>query len=217
MIDETVEEIEQMQTHSSSVVAIKAAEALRALTDREFPALEEFERSLERNSNALKRANPSHATLQNTQRDIVENVTDGDPGTVTEAQEILETAIDRVIDTCDELVFVTTPEIPSVTDTYKLAQEAEERGKTVLGAVVNMYSGPKNHLSVAEVEESLEMPVLGVVDRSATVQQSIFDTQPVVSMAPYAKPSQEFKQIAADLVGTSYEPSLVDRVRRFLP
>jgi MinD-like ATPase involved in chromosome partitioning or flagellar assembly/DNA-binding transcriptional ArsR family regulator len=128
-----------------------------------------------------------------------------------------ERPIDRVIDTCDELVFVTTPEIPSVTDTYKLAQEAEERGKTVLGAVVNMYSGPKNHLSVAEVEESLEMPVLGVVDRSATVQQSIFDTQPVVSMAPYAKPSQEFKQIAADLVGTSYEPSLVDRVRRFLP
>jgi len=101
MIDETVEEIEQMQTHSSSVVAIKAAEALRALTDREFPALEEFERSLERNSNALKRANPSHATLQNTQRDIVENVTDGDPGTVTEAQEILETAIDRVIDTVE--------------------------------------------------------------------------------------------------------------------
>jgi MinD-like ATPase involved in chromosome partitioning or flagellar assembly len=128
-----------------------------------------------------------------------------------------ERPLERVIDTCDELIFVTTPEIPSVTDTFKLAQEAQQRGKTILGAVINMYSSPKKHLSVAEVEKSLEMPVLGVIDESKTVQKSIFDTQPAVSMAPYAKPSQKFKQIAADLTGTTYEPSLVDRVRRFLP
>ncbi len=128
-----------------------------------------------------------------------------------------ERPLERVIGTCDELIFVTTPEIPSVTDTFKLAQEAEQRGKTVLGAVINRYSSPKKHLSVAEVEKSLEMPVLGVIDDSKTVQKSVFDTQPAVSMAPYAKPSQAFKQIAADLTGKTYEPSLFDRVRRFIP
>lgn len=125
--------------------------------------------------------------------------------------------LERVIDTCDELIFVTTPEIPSVTDTYKLVQEAKQRGKKVLGAVVNMYSSPKKHLSVAEVEKSLEMPVLGVVDHSKVVQRSIFDTQPAVSMKPHAKPSREFKQIAADLTGKEYEPSLFDRIRGFMP
>ncbi|WP_246982847.1 translation initiation factor eIF-2B [Halorientalis marina] len=98
MIDETVEEIEQMQTHSSSVVAVKAAEALRELADAEFPTVEEFVQSLERNSSALRRANPSHASLHNAQRDIVESVTDADPDSVAAAQAELRAAIDRVVE-----------------------------------------------------------------------------------------------------------------------
>ena len=98
MIDETVEEIEQMQTHSSSVVAVKAAEALRELADAEFPTVEEFVVALERNSSALRRANPSHASLHNAQRDIVESVTDADPDSVEAAGEQLLAAIDRVVD-----------------------------------------------------------------------------------------------------------------------
>jgi translation initiation factor eIF-2B subunit delta len=98
MIDETVEEIEEMQTHSSSVVAIKAAEALRALTEGEYPTVEEYVRTLERNSSALKRANPSHASLQNTQRELVETVTGSDPDTVEEAQETLSATIDSVVE-----------------------------------------------------------------------------------------------------------------------
>ncbi|MFT4933151.1 MAG: translation initiation factor 2B subunit (eIF-2B alpha/beta/delta family), partial [Natronomonas sp.] len=52
MIDETIEEIREMQTHSSSVVAIKAADALRELLDRDFATVEEYERTLERNGSA---------------------------------------------------------------------------------------------------------------------------------------------------------------------
>jgi translation initiation factor eIF-2B subunit delta len=98
MIDETAEEIADMQTHSSSVVAVKAARALLELTDREFPAVEEYLRAVERNSNALRRANPSHASLHNTQREIVSAVTEADPDTVAEAQELTETAIERVVE-----------------------------------------------------------------------------------------------------------------------
>jgi translation initiation factor 2B subunit (eIF-2B alpha/beta/delta family) len=71
MIDETVEEIQEMQTHSSSVVAVKAARALETLTERDFQSLDDYLRDVERNSTALRQANPSHASLQNTQREIV--------------------------------------------------------------------------------------------------------------------------------------------------
>ena len=71
MIDETVEEIREMQTHSSSVVAVKAARALESLTEREFRSLDDYLRDVERNSTTLRQANPSHASLQNTQREIV--------------------------------------------------------------------------------------------------------------------------------------------------
>ncbi|MFC6942014.1 translation initiation factor eIF-2B [Salinirubellus sp. GCM10025818] len=98
MIDETVEEIKELQTHSSSVVAVKAAEALRELLDREFVTVEEFTLSLERNSSALRRAQPSHATLFTTQTELVETVREEDVNSVGEAKDRLATAIDRVVE-----------------------------------------------------------------------------------------------------------------------
>ena len=98
MIDETVEEISEMQTHSSSVVAIKAARALSALTDREFPTVEEYVRALERNSSALRRANPSHASLHTTQRAIVQRVTEAALDSVAAAKEETTAAIEAAVD-----------------------------------------------------------------------------------------------------------------------
>jgi translation initiation factor eIF-2B subunit delta len=97
MIDETVAEIEDMRTHSSSVVAVKAATALGELTDREFPTVEEYLRALERNSRALRRANRSHASLHTTQRDIVEAVKQAEPESVSAAKGLTVEAIERVV------------------------------------------------------------------------------------------------------------------------
>ncbi|WP_255195560.1 translation initiation factor eIF-2B [Halorarius litoreus] len=98
MINETVAEIEEMQTHSSSVVAVKAAGALRELLDREYPTVEEYVRDLERNSNALKRANPSHASLHTTQNDIVAAVDGADLDDVEAAKQRTAETIDEVVE-----------------------------------------------------------------------------------------------------------------------
>jgi translation initiation factor eIF-2B subunit delta len=102
MIDETVEEISELQTHSSSVVAVKAAEALRELLDREYVTVEEFTRSLERNSSALRRAQPSHATLFTTQSELVAAVREEDVNSVGEAKDRLAAAIDRVVERVED-------------------------------------------------------------------------------------------------------------------
>jgi len=101
MIDETVEEIEEMQTHSSSVVAVKAARALADLTDREFATVAEYERALSRNAQALQRANPSHASLHNAMGEVVDSVEDADPADVAAAKAATTDAIDRVVDTIE--------------------------------------------------------------------------------------------------------------------
>jgi len=79
MIDETAEEIREMQTHSSSVVAVHAVQALEELVEREFATVEEYVRALERNGSVLRRANPSHASLQNAVREVVDDVADAEP------------------------------------------------------------------------------------------------------------------------------------------
>ena len=99
MIDETVEEIQEMQTHSSSVGAVKAAHALETLTEREFASLEDYLRDVERNSTALRQANPSHASLQNTQREIVgalEEDFEDIEAAKSRTQEAIRSVIERV-------------------------------------------------------------------------------------------------------------------------
>ncbi|MFB6302054.1 MAG: translation initiation factor eIF-2B [Haloferacaceae archaeon] len=97
MIDETVREIRQMETHSSSVVAVKAARALRELLDRDYASLDAYERDLERNSSALRRANPSHASLFTTQRQVVESVV-GEATDLDEAKRLTREAVERVVE-----------------------------------------------------------------------------------------------------------------------
>ena len=89
-----------MQTHSSSIVAVKAAQSLRELLDREYPTVEEYLRALERNSDTLRRANRSHASLHTTQRAIVTRVQEADPDSVEAAKtataEAVTAAVERV-------------------------------------------------------------------------------------------------------------------------
>jgi translation initiation factor eIF-2B subunit delta len=97
MIDETIEEIREMQTHSSSAVAVKAARALGELLDREFATVEEYRRSLERNASALRRANPSHASLQNVMREVAGAVEETETEAVPDAKAATRKAIDRAV------------------------------------------------------------------------------------------------------------------------
>ncbi len=97
MIDETIAEIREMQTHSSSVVAVKATQALSELLERDHATVEEFERDLERNAGALKRANPSHASLFNAMQTVLVNVVDR-KDSVAESKALLEAVTDRVVE-----------------------------------------------------------------------------------------------------------------------
>jgi translation initiation factor eIF-2B subunit delta len=101
MIDETIEEIREMQTHSSSVVAVKAARSLKELLERDYATVEEYERDLERNVGALKRANPSHASLYNAMQGIVVNVK-GQTDSVEDAKSLTDEIIDRVVEDVEQ-------------------------------------------------------------------------------------------------------------------
>ena len=97
MIDETVAEIREMRSHSSSAVAVKAATALRELLEREYVSAEAFDRDLEHNAGALRRANTSHASLHNAMRSITDAVM-GQADTPEAAKEQLEEAIAETVD-----------------------------------------------------------------------------------------------------------------------
>lgn len=96
MIDETAAKIEAMHTHSSSTVATEAAQALTELLDREYATVDEFHRDLEHNTGALRRANPSHASLETAMTEIEVAIRDADVTDVAAAKEVLKSAIETV-------------------------------------------------------------------------------------------------------------------------
>jgi translation initiation factor eIF-2B subunit delta len=101
MIDETIEEIRELQTHSSSVVAIKATRSLAELTEREYANIDDFERSVEHNAGALRRSNPSHASLHYAMRRVLDEVI-GEATTVEGAMATLEQTIDTIVDDIEQ-------------------------------------------------------------------------------------------------------------------
>ncbi|SDZ76058.1 translation initiation factor eIF-2B subunit delta [Haloplanus vescus] len=97
MIDETIEEIQRMQTHSSSVVAVRATVALGELLDRDYRNVDDYERDLERNAGALRRANPSHASLHKAMVEVVDHVL-GETESVEDAKARTREEIDRIVE-----------------------------------------------------------------------------------------------------------------------
>lgn len=100
MIDETIARIREMQTHSESTVAVDATRALAELLEREYVGVEDFERDLERNAGALRRANLSHALLHTAMKETMRGVV-GETDTVEEAKALLEEVIEREVETIE--------------------------------------------------------------------------------------------------------------------
>ncbi|MEF8937673.1 MAG: translation initiation factor eIF-2B, partial [Halovenus sp.] len=75
---------------------------LRELTAREFPTVDAYLKTLEQNSNVLRNANLSHASLHNTQREVVEHVLGSEPETVQGAKRETEQAIERVVEQVEQ-------------------------------------------------------------------------------------------------------------------
>ena len=105
------------------------------------------------------------------------------------------------ITVADELIVVTNPELPAVTDALKTIKIAQDNGTKVLGAVVNRVKGLKHELSMSEIKSMLEVPIIGIVPEDLAVPKSIAKKTPVVHHNPRSRSSIEFRRLAARIVG----------------
>ncbi|AXR78539.1 translation initiation factor eIF-2B [Natrarchaeobaculum sulfurireducens] len=168
MIDETVEEIQEMQTHSSSVVAVNATRALEELLEREFATAEEYVRALEQNGSMLRQANPSHASLQTAIRNVVDDVVEADPDTVADAKSLTQEKIDAVVSRVesakalaaehaaafleDGATLLTHDYSSTVLEALEQATEAGKRFEVYVTEARPRYIGRKTARSLAELE-----------------------------------------------------------------
>jgi len=105
----------------------------------------------------------------------------------------------------DELILVTNPEMPAVTDALKTIKLAEQMRKTVKGIIVTRVRKNKFEMQPDAVKEMLEAEILGMVPEDLDIQRSMNLRDAVVHTHPKSKPARAYKEIAAKLLGIDYD------------
>jgi len=131
-------------------------------------------------------------------------IADSSPGLGLEAVSTMKVV--------DEVIGVTTPDLPSVTDVSKALEIARTLGKDVLGVIVNRWNS--GGLLVPDIEYLCGTHVISVIPEDLKVPISISSGTPVILHKEYAKASTEFKKIAAFLLGKTYKPSILERIKK---
>ncbi|MBI2971206.1 MAG: P-loop NTPase [Candidatus Aenigmarchaeota archaeon] len=106
------------------------------------------------------------------------------------------------LETADELVLVTNPELPAVADALKAAKLAEQLGTRVSGVVLNRVAGKKHEMKQHEVLTMLDhMNLLAEIPEDSAVQQAIARRMPVIHHAPRSKASMAIRRLAGRMLG----------------
>jgi septum site-determining protein MinD len=119
------------------------------------------------------------------------------------------------MESADELILVTNPEIPAVTDALKTAKLIEQLGKKVKGIIVTRVRGAKSEMPVSNIAEMLELPILGVIPEDHRVQQSLVMKDALVHTYPKSKAALAYKKVAAKIIGNDNyreKASFFDRI-----
>lgn len=117
------------------------------------------------------------------------------------------------IESADELVIVTNPEIPAVTDALKTYKLIQKLGKEVKGVIINRVRKRRTEMPIENVEDMLELPILGIVPEDGKVQVALTMKDALIHTHPNSKAAIAYKKVAAQLAGIPYEkPSFLGRL-----
>lgn len=137
--------------------------------------------------------------------DLFYKITDADFVLIDTAAGLGNEAL-AAVEAADELLTVTNPDLPSMTDALKLTKLAEEFETMNIGTVVNRYTGKRHEVPPQEVSNFLSLPLLGLVPEDDHIKKSLVFKKPVVALKPHARSSREFMLIASRLSGAFYRP-----------
>ncbi len=114
-------------------------------------------------------------------------------------EEMLSTMI-----ASDELLVVTSPDYPTLSCTMHATKIAKEKKTPISGLILNKVRGEKFELTIEDIENATNVPVLAVFDDDAKILEALAETKPAVIYAPKRDVSVEYKKLAASLIGERY-------------
>lgn len=112
----------------------------------------------------------------------------------------------------DQLFVVTTPDYSTLSTTLKAITLAKKRGTDIGGIILNKVYGKDFELSFDDIEKTAEVPIIAVVPHEVNVLESQANFTPITKFKPFSEVSDEFKKLAASLIGKKYKPFRFSRL-----
>jgi septum site-determining protein MinD len=111
-----------------------------------------------------------------------------------------------VLEAADEIIIVTNPEMPAVTDALKAVKVSREMGKEVKGVIVTRHRGAKYEMPLSSIKSMLETAIIGVIPEDKAVKEALNLRDAVVHTHPRSKVSKKYHEIARKVSGENVEP-----------
>ena len=101
-----------------------------------------------------------------------------------------------IIKQADEILLVTNPELPAITDAYKVVTHAREIGVPVRGVVLNKVRGSDSDLGIRAIESLLETPISVQIDEHKGMREALYKKTPFVHMKPKHHVTKKYHNLA---------------------
>lgn len=126
---------------------------------------------------------------------------------IIDSSPSLNGELSSAMDASDELFMVSTPDYPTLSCTIKLARLARVKGKRIAGLLVNRISDERYQLSLNEIQESTNIPVLSMFREDAMVLKALDARIPLSLFAPHSSFSGELHKLTDALIGVREQRS----------
>lgn len=107
----------------------------------------------------------------------------------------------------DHLFVVTTPDYPTLISSLRASILAKQRGKPISGIIVNKMRDPNYELSLEEIEDNTNIPVVAKIPDDYTSVRALFSRMPVPVYNKYSAMAKEVNRLNAALTFTKDKPS----------
>ncbi len=105
------------------------------------------------------------------------------------------------IEAGEEIIIVTNPEMPSVTDALKAVKVAREMGKEVKGIIVTRHRDESYEMPLSSIKSMLEAQIIGVIPEDKSIKEALNKRDAVVHTHPKSKSARKYNEIAVKIIG----------------
>ena len=120
---------------------------------------------------------------------------------IIDASPSLNEELLSTITASDSLLMVSTPDAPTLSSSVKAAMLAKHRNTPIHGIIVNKIRDPKYELTLEEIEEGTELPVVAKIPDDESLVRALFTKTPATLYKKNSAFSKQINSISASLTG----------------